>query len=91
MLNMKRPLCPVDLSEASQHALEQAIVVAGWFESRLTVQHAPVKSSCRSHRSLCRATAPIPWWARTIGDGFLDDVTAFAAPARELGSTPTLS
>jgi nucleotide-binding universal stress UspA family protein len=32
-------LCPVDLSEASQRALEQATVVAGWYHAKLTVLH----------------------------------------------------
>jgi nucleotide-binding universal stress UspA family protein len=30
-------LCPVDLSEASQHALEQATAIAGWYHATLTV------------------------------------------------------
>jgi nucleotide-binding universal stress UspA family protein len=30
-------LCPVDLSEASQHALEQATALAGWYNATLTV------------------------------------------------------
>src|SRR5678815_5268367 len=30
-------LCPVDLSEASQHALEQATALAGWYHATLTV------------------------------------------------------
>lgn len=39
MLNITRVLCPVDLSEASRHALEQATILAGWFGARLTVLH----------------------------------------------------
>lgn len=39
MLNIKRILCPVDFSDASQHALEQAAVVAGWFEAPITLLH----------------------------------------------------
>jgi nucleotide-binding universal stress UspA family protein len=39
MVTFKRVLCPVDFSEASRHALDQAIVVARWFEARLTVLH----------------------------------------------------
>jgi nucleotide-binding universal stress UspA family protein len=30
-------VCPVDLSEASTHALEQATAVAGWYHAKLTV------------------------------------------------------
>jgi len=32
-------LCPIDFSEASQHALEQATVIAGWYDATLTVLH----------------------------------------------------
>lgn len=39
MMHITRILCPVDFSEVSQHALEQAARVAGWFEARLTVIH----------------------------------------------------
>ena len=30
-------LCPVDFSEVSAHALEQATVVAGWYHAKITV------------------------------------------------------
>lgn len=30
-------LCPVDFSEVSAHALEQATVVAGWYQAKITV------------------------------------------------------
>ncbi|MGE3178252.1 MAG: universal stress protein [Vicinamibacterales bacterium] len=39
MLNISRILCPVDFSEASRHALEQAAVVAGWFDAPITLLH----------------------------------------------------
>ena len=39
MVTFARILCPVDFSEASRHALDQAIVVARWFEARLAVLH----------------------------------------------------
>jgi nucleotide-binding universal stress UspA family protein len=32
-------LCPVDLSEASAHALDQAAIIAGWYHAKLTVLH----------------------------------------------------
>jgi nucleotide-binding universal stress UspA family protein len=86
MLNMKRLLCPVDLSEASQHALEQAIVVAGWFESRLTVQHV------YSQVFLPIPSLAMPGYSADLVVGeddrrrLVDDVTAFATPAREAGA-----
>jgi nucleotide-binding universal stress UspA family protein len=39
MNEIKRILCPIDFSEFSQHALHQAVAVAGWYESELTVLH----------------------------------------------------
>src|SRR5262245_24438737 len=85
MVNVNRVLCPVDLSETSQHALDQAIVVAGWFEARLTVQHG-----------YAQVFLPIPSLAMpgysadlVVGEDdrrrLVDDVTAFAVPAREAG------
>lgn len=37
MIRIAQILCPVDLSEISQHALDHAAAVARWYEARLTV------------------------------------------------------
>jgi nucleotide-binding universal stress UspA family protein len=37
VLTLRRILCPVDLSDASRTALDHAIVLAQWYESRLSV------------------------------------------------------
>jgi nucleotide-binding universal stress UspA family protein len=45
MIEIRRILCPIDFSEASRHALEHAVVLAKWYESRITalhVIHAPL-------------------------------------------------
>lgn len=39
MLEMRRILCPVDFSDASQHALDHAVMVAGWYRARITALH----------------------------------------------------
>ena len=39
MAEIKRVLCPVDFSDASRHAVEHAIVIAGWYKSRITALH----------------------------------------------------
>lgn len=39
MMQISRVLCPVDFSDASRHALEQATVVAGWFGAPITLLH----------------------------------------------------
>lgn len=38
--SMKSVLCPIDFSEGSAHALEQAAAVARWYKARLTALHA---------------------------------------------------
>jgi nucleotide-binding universal stress UspA family protein len=39
MVNIKRILCPIDLSESSAHALEQAAAVARWYKASLVGLH----------------------------------------------------
>jgi nucleotide-binding universal stress UspA family protein len=39
MTEFTRILCPVDFSDASRHALDQAIAIAGWYESHITALH----------------------------------------------------
>ena len=37
MIRITRILCPVDFSETSQHALDQAAAIARWYEAKLTL------------------------------------------------------
>ena len=39
MLHIAQVLCPVDFSEFSQHALDQAAAIARWYGARLTILH----------------------------------------------------
>lgn len=39
MLEIRRILCPVDFSDASQHALDHAVMIAGWYRARITALH----------------------------------------------------
>jgi nucleotide-binding universal stress UspA family protein len=39
MLEIRRILCPTDFSDASRHALDHAIVIAGWYGSRISALH----------------------------------------------------
>jgi nucleotide-binding universal stress UspA family protein len=39
MRECKRILCPLDFSDASSHAIEQAIAIAGWCKARTTALH----------------------------------------------------
>ena len=38
-MDIKNVLCPVDFSDASTHAIEQATAIAGWFKARITALH----------------------------------------------------
>lgn len=37
MIRINQILCPVDFSEISQHAVDHAAAIAGWYEARLTL------------------------------------------------------
>src|SRR4051812_29638964 len=39
MATIQNVLCPIDFSEGSAHALEQAAAVACWYKARLTAFH----------------------------------------------------
>ena len=39
MLDIRRILCPIDFSDASQHALDHAVMIAGWYRARITALH----------------------------------------------------
>jgi nucleotide-binding universal stress UspA family protein len=39
MTEFKHILCPIDFSDASRHALDQAIAIARWYESHITALH----------------------------------------------------
>lgn len=39
MLEIRRILCPVDFSDASHHALDHAVMIAGWYRARITALH----------------------------------------------------
>lgn len=39
MIEIKRILCPVDLSEHSRHAVDHALALAKWYEAQVTVLH----------------------------------------------------
>lgn len=39
MADIRRILCPIDFSDASKHALEHAVMIAGWYRARITAVH----------------------------------------------------
>jgi nucleotide-binding universal stress UspA family protein len=38
-MKVEHILCPTDFSEASAHAVDQAVVIAGWYKARITALH----------------------------------------------------
>src|SRR4026209_2690671 len=39
MTTIKRILCPIDFSEASQHALDHALAIASWYKASVSALH----------------------------------------------------
>jgi hypothetical protein len=39
LLDIRRILCPVDFSDASRHAWDHAVVIAGWYGASITALH----------------------------------------------------
>ena len=39
MIEFRRILCPIDFSDASRHAAEHAVAIAGWYGSQVTALH----------------------------------------------------
>jgi nucleotide-binding universal stress UspA family protein len=39
MIEIRRILCPVDFSDTSRHAIEHAVAIAKWYESRIVALH----------------------------------------------------
>lgn len=85
MWNVARILCPIDFSEASRHALDEAIVIAQFFNARMTVLHVH-----------SQAYLPVPAYGMPTDVGTLtlspedtdrlrQDVEQFVTPARAAG------
>ena len=54
MVEIRRILCPTDFSDISRHALEHAIVIAGWYGSQIVALHV------RKPIILLNTVVPIP-------------------------------
>jgi nucleotide-binding universal stress UspA family protein len=56
-MDIKCVLCPIDFSDASTHAVDQAVVIAGWYKARITALHVSSPMLCQFPASGCRAAA----------------------------------
>lgn len=82
-LPFKRIVCPTDFSEASRAALAQAMALARWCEAEITIVHvAPIVplSGIEPAVAVSMASSNPTTWGR-----MLDDLSAFAEPARLAG------
>jgi nucleotide-binding universal stress UspA family protein len=85
MLEIKRVLCPVDFSDASQHAIEHAIVVSKWYGATVVGLHV--------HHPIYVPTAPLEppgFPSAAVADAELvaqlaRDLERALAPARAAG------
>jgi universal stress protein A len=63
VVELRRILCPTDFSDVKRHALEHAIVIAGWCGSQIVALHV-------GHPTVVLSTAvPIPLFTRKIAPG----------------------
>lgn len=58
MIEIRRILCPIDFSDASRHALEHSVVIAGWYGSRITALHVGHVPSWQRRRAAARIALP---------------------------------
>ncbi len=62
-MNIRSILCPTDFSDASQHALDHAVAIAGWYSAKVVALHA--------HQTVSAAVAAYAV-AGGVGDTWLD-------------------
>ena len=66
MVEMRRILCPTDFSDVSRHALEHAIVIAGWYGAEIVGLHIGPPTIVLS------TAVPIPVFTPEIAPGEVD-------------------
>jgi nucleotide-binding universal stress UspA family protein len=81
-MNVRRMLCPIDFSEPSTHALEQATRLAGWYGARLAVLH--VRPTVTPHPDLPAGGPMAPWLVAEL-DELRQRVTASCHEATAAG------
>ena len=77
MIQIRRILCPVDLSECSRHALSHALAIARWYESAVTILHVMPRVAAGTHVSAVEGFPPVAITPAT-NDEVLTAVRQFA-------------
>ena len=83
MIQIRRILCPVDLSECSRHALSHALAIARWYESSVTLLHVMPRVAAGTHVSAVEGFPPVAITPAT-NDEVLTAVRQFAEEHRDL-------
>jgi nucleotide-binding universal stress UspA family protein len=87
MVEIREILCPTDFSEVSRHALDHAITIAKWYDSRITalhVIHVPLVPEPPTSILVASAGGPTAVLASTF-QVCEADVRAWVEPARRAG------
>lgn len=88
MLSIDRILCPVDLSDASRHALAHVAAFAGWYESKVTVLH--VYSAPVPPVAVSQYPGNIPLLPPIQPDEVREQVRQFCEPLTAAGVSPAI-
>lgn len=78
MPDIHRILCPIDFSDASRHALDHAVVIAGWYQARITALHVEQVPSLVMPPILAVADAPAASERRRLAEELM---RSWLAPA----------
>jgi nucleotide-binding universal stress UspA family protein len=82
MFDINRILCPIDLSDASRHALDHAFVLAGWYDAPVTVLHVYTPIFLPVPGPAFTALSGTPVFDETNTDRLREQVHAFVIAAR---------
>src|SRR5690349_21139144 len=93
MLEIREILCPTDFSETSRHALDHAITIAKWYDSRITalyVIHVPLVPE-PPPSSLAAGYAGTTAVVTSTYQGCKEDVRVWTEPAARAGVKTDIS
>jgi len=82
VIDIARILCPTDFSEASRHALEEAVTLARWYEAEVTVLYVAPTPPLPVVEVAYIASSELSVEAR---ERLLSDLREFVQPARREG------
>ena len=82
MRDINRILCPVDLSDVSQHAIEHAVVLAQWYDAKITALHISNPIVIPSTDFTVTGTTPVATLTQEEIDGIAAQVRASFAAAQ---------